>query len=132
MNRAVIETGGKQYRVEPGQIIAIEKIEAKVGSTLTFDKVLMVADDKTVEVGSPLLTSFSVTGEVIEQGKGDKIRVFTYKSKKRQRRTLGHRQLETRVKITAIGAPKAEKAEVKPATKPAAKASTKAPAKKKA
>ena len=103
---AVIETGGKQYRVNPGQGISIEKLDGEVGSKITFDRVLLVVDGKESHVGAPHLTSHSVTGEVVEQGKGKKVRVFTFKSKKRQKRTLGHRQLFTKVKILTVGASK--------------------------
>ena len=80
MTSAIIETGGKQYRVTTGQVIAIEKLEVEPGATLTFDKVLMVADGDTVEVGAPLVANQVVTGEVVEHFKTKKIRVFTYKS----------------------------------------------------
>jgi len=114
MASAIIETGGKQYHVQPGQVIAVEKLETTAGATITFDRVLMVTDGKKVEVGSPLVKGFTVTGEVIEdEAKGIKIRVFTYKSKKRQRRTLGHRQLFTKVKITDLVSAKAAKATTK-------------------
>ena len=102
MASAIIETGGKQYHVQPGQVIAVEKLETTAGSSITFDRVLMVSDGKTVELGSPLLSGFVVTAEVVEEFRDKKIRVFTYKSKKRQRRTIGHRQSLTRVKITDV------------------------------
>ncbi len=110
MASAIIETGGKQYRVEPGQVIAIETLSSAAGETVQFDRVLMVADGASVELGSPLVAGYQVTGEVVEEMKGKKIRVFTYKSKKRQRRTLGHRQLITKVKIVSIAPVKAAKA----------------------
>lgn len=135
MTSAIIETGGKQYKVAVGQLIKIEKLDAEVGSTITFDRVLAVVDGETVTLGAPTIAT-TVSGEVVDQGKAKKIRVFTFKSKKRQRRTLGHRQTVTTVRIDAIGekakkeaAPKAEaKAAPKAATKAAPKA--KAPAKK--
>lgn len=133
MTSAIIETGGKQYHVTPGQLLQIEKLEATIGDTITFDRVLLVVDNGNVEVGSPTVNTV-VTAEVIDQIKGKKLRVFTYKSKKRQRRTLGHRQLHTTVRIASIGAPKkevapkAEKAEATPkkavAKKPAVKKAT--------
>ncbi len=104
MTSAIIETGGKQYRVTVGQLVKIEKLDAEVGNTVTFDRVLAVVEDGTMKIGTPLIAAESVTAEVVEQGKGKKIRVFTYKSKKRQRRTLGHRQMVTTVRINAIGA----------------------------
>lgn len=113
MTSAVIETGGKQYRVNTGQVIAVEKLESEVGKKITFDKVLLVTEGKESHFGAPLLTTHTVVGEVIEQARGPKIRVFTYKSKKRQHRTLGHRQALTKVKIVEIGPVKA--AAAKPA-----------------
>ena len=103
---AVIETGGKQYRVSPGNILEIEKLEEDSGSTITFDKVLLYQDGPDPIVGQPYLEGITVTAEVMGQIKGDKIRVFTYKAKKRQRRTLGHRQQLTQVKIQEIKAAK--------------------------
>jgi large subunit ribosomal protein L21 len=103
MTRAIIETGGKQYHVSSGQTITIEKLTAEVGSVVHFDRVLMLATDADVRLGAPYLTGETVSGEVIAQTKGKKIRVATYKSKKRQRRVLGHRQLVTKVCIGAIG-----------------------------
>jgi large subunit ribosomal protein L21 len=120
MTSAIIETGGKQYRVTPGQLVKIEKLTADVGSTVTFDRVLAVMDGDTVELGSPMLNT-TVSAEVIDHSKGKKIRVFTYKSKKRQRRTLGHRQTITTVRIAAIGTAKQEASTEKSAKAPAAK-----------
>jgi len=108
---AVIETGGKQYRVSPGTIVEVEKLETEAGKVITFEKVLMYQTGSEPVVGAPFVGGVSVTGEVVAQVKGDKIRVFTYKPKKRQRRTLGHRQQLTQVKITEIvTAAKEEKA----------------------
>jgi large subunit ribosomal protein L21 len=120
MASAVIVTGGKQYRVNPGQVIAVEKIEKEVGSKITFEQVLMVTDGAETHVGTPLITSHTVTGEVVEQMKAPKIRVFTFKSKKRQRRTLGHRQQLTKVKILDITSAKAPKSAAKTTVKLAA------------
>jgi large subunit ribosomal protein L21 len=105
MSFAVIETGGKQYRVSPGTIIGIEKLEKEVGDTISFEKVLMYQVAESPVVGAPFITGVTVEAEIVGQLKGDKIRVFTYKPKKRQRRTLGHRQLITRVKIGEISIP---------------------------
>jgi large subunit ribosomal protein L21 len=118
MMNAVIETGGKQYRVKAGQLIRIEKLAGEAGDKITFDKVLLVSDDKDQHFGAPYLSSHTVTGEIIEQTKGEKIRVFTFKSKKRQRRTLGHRQPVTVVKILDIAGTK-KAAEPKTETKKA-------------
>jgi large subunit ribosomal protein L21 len=99
LSKAIIATGGKQYLVSIGSEIAVEKLESPVGSTITFDTVVMAADDKNNLADA---AKASVEAEVVEQGKGKKIRVSTFKSKKRQRRTLGHRQLFTKVKVTSI------------------------------
>jgi len=130
MTSAIIETGGKQYRVTPGQLIRVEKLEAVEGSIVIFDRVVMAVLEDTVHTGAPYLTDQSVTAEVVEQGKGIKIRVSTYKSKKRQRRTLGHRQRFTAVRITAIGATKKAVAAPAEAKKAAPAKKTVTPAKK--
>ena len=106
---AIIETGGKQIRVEAGQKIYVEKLEAEVGSVYTFDKVLLVAD-KSAKVGAPYVKGVKVEGKVLANGKGKKIVVYKYKAKKNYRRTQGHRQPYTKVEITkvAVAAPKAE------------------------
>ena len=116
---AVIETGGKQYRVQEGDVITIEKIKAEVGETVAFDKVLVLNDGKETKVGTPYLDA-AVTGSVVEHGKGQKVIIFKYKAKKDYRKKQGHRQPYTMVKIESLGgaaseneeAPKAE-AEVK-------------------
>ncbi len=100
---AVIETGGKQYRVSPGDTIRVEKIEVEAGSDVEFSKVLMVTSDGNVSVGTPLLDGALVRGKVLEQGRAKKIIVFKYKNKRKQsRRTQGHRQAFTSVKIDSI------------------------------
>ncbi len=96
---AVIETGGKQYRVTPGSLIEIEKLDGKEGDTITFEKVLMYQEKAEPVLGAPLVDGMKVMAEVVAQIKGPKIRVFTYKPKKRQRRTMGHRQQLTQVRI---------------------------------
>ena len=100
---ANIETGGKQIRVEVGQKIFVEKLEAEVGSTFTFDKVLLVADAK-VSIGTPYVKGATVTAKVEKQGKSKKIRVFKYKNKANERKTIGHRQPYTCLVIEAINA----------------------------
>ena len=100
---AIIETGGKQVRVEVGQKIFVEKLEAEVGSTFTFDKVLLVADAK-VSIGAPYVKGATVTAKVEKQGKSKKIRVFKYKNKANERKTIGHRQPYTCLVIEAINA----------------------------
>ena len=88
---AIIETGGKQIRVEVGSRIYVEKLEAEVGSTLTLDKVLFVGG-KAVKVGAPYVEGATVTAKVEKQGKSKKIRVFKYKAKANEHKTIGHRQ----------------------------------------
>ena len=98
---AIIETGGKQVRVEVGSRIYVEKLEAEVGSTITIDKVLLVGD-KTVKVGTPYVEGAKVTAKVEKQGLGKKIRVFKYKSKSNEHKTIGHRQPYTCLVIESI------------------------------
>ena len=104
---AVIETGGKQYRVSPGSIIEIEKLEQEAGASVVFERVLMYQTEAEPVFGAPFITDITISGEIISHAKGEKIRVFTYKPKKRQRRTLGHRQHLTQVKIADFGIPQA-------------------------
>ena len=99
---AVIETGGKQYKVNEGDIVFIEKLEAEEGSSVTFDKVLAVANGSDLKVGAPYLEGASVTANVVKNGKGKKIYVMTYKPKKNQKRKMGHRQPYTKVQIETI------------------------------
>ena len=100
---AIIETGGKQVRVEVGSRIYVEKLEAEVGSTITLDKVLLVADN-TATVGTPYVKGATVVAKVEKQGLSKKIRVFTYKNKTNERRTKGHRQPYTCLVIESINA----------------------------
>ncbi|MCA1056307.1 50S ribosomal protein L21 [Rossellomorea aquimaris] len=100
---AIIETGGKQIRVEAGQEIYIEKLNANEGDTVTFDKVLFVGGDD-VKVGSPLVDGATVTAKVEKQGRAKKLVVFKYKPKKNYRRKQGHRQPYTKVVIDQINA----------------------------
>ena len=127
---AVIETGGKQYRVQEGDVITVEKLNVEAGQAVTFDKVLVLGEGKDVKVGTPYLDA-AVTGTVVENGKGQKVIIFKYKAKKDYRKKQGHRQPYTMVKIESLtgavpkkaAAPKAEqavveeKAEAKPAKK---------------
>ncbi len=105
---AVIEAGGKQYRVQEGDVITVEKIKAEVGETVTFNTLLISAEGE-VKVGAPYLNEV-VTGTVVEHGKGQKVIIFKYKAKKDYRKKQGHRQPYTMVKIEALGgaAPKKE------------------------
>ena len=111
---AIIESCGRQYKVSEGDVVFFEKLDTEVGKKVTFDKVVLVSDDKKVEVGTPYIKSAKVEGKVVEHGKGKKILVYKYKAKKNYRRTQGHRQPFTRVEITkiALTAAKAEKEEV--------------------
>ena len=99
---AIIETGGKQYRVENGDVIYIEKLDAEVDAEVTFDKVVAVSD-KSLKVGKPYVKDAFVKGTVVKNGKGKKVTVFTYKPKKGSSRKMGHRQPYTKVQITEIG-----------------------------
>jgi large subunit ribosomal protein L21 len=101
---AIIETGGKQYRVAVGDTLSIEKLPVEPGADITFDRVLMVGADGSAKVGTPLLAGATVQAQVEQQYRGPKIVVFKYKPKKRFRRRTGHRQSLTRVAITAINA----------------------------
>ncbi len=99
---AIIRTGGKQYRVGIGDVIEVEKLAVEAGSSVSFDEVLMVGGDDAYQVGHPLVEQASVTGEVVEQFRGEKVLIFKHKKRKNYRRTNGHRQDLTRVRITAI------------------------------
>ncbi len=99
---AIIETGGKQQKVTPGEQLRIEKLEAEVGDTVRFDKVMLVNRDGEVALGKPYVDGASVTAEVAEQGRAKKILVFKKKRRKQYRRTRGHRQSFTAVKVEAI------------------------------
>lgn len=98
---AIIATGGKQYKVEAGDEVLIEKIDEEIGAKVNFD-VLMVSDGENVRIGTPVLADASVTAEVLEHGKGEKVIVFKYKPKKKYRRKQGHRQPYTKVKILSV------------------------------
>ena len=100
---AIIETGGKQVKVEVGSKIFVEKLNAEVGSDVTFDKVLLVGGEQT-KVGAPYVSGANVVSKVEKQGKEKKVLVFKYKSKANYRRTTGHRQPYTCLTITAINA----------------------------
>lgn len=130
---AIIETGGKQYRVENGDQIAVEKLGVEDGAKVVFDKVLVVGDGADIKVGAPYVDGVTVEGNAIETGKGKKVIIFKYKAKKDYRKKQGHRQPYTMVKIESLtgaapkkaAAPKAEKAvvEEKAEAKPAKKVS---------
>lgn len=102
MKYAVIRTGGKQYKVAQDDELEVEKLEGKKGSSLIFDEVLLLVDKAKVKVGQPLVKGAKVKAKILDQIKGKKIRVATYKAKSRYRRVKGHRQRLTRVKISSI------------------------------
>ena len=99
---AIIQTGGKQYKVQAGDVLYLEKLDAQAEETVTFGEVLALGKDDGLVFGSPLVAGASVSGKVLKQGKGKKITVFTYKPKKNQKRKLGHRQPYTKVEIGEI------------------------------
>jgi large subunit ribosomal protein L21 len=101
---AIIRAGGKQYRVEKGDVLRLERLDGTVGSKVTLDEVLLVGGGDDVQVGSPQVAGASVEGTVVEQDRGPKIRVFKYKKRKHYRRTRGHRQHVTAVRIDAVRA----------------------------
>lgn len=100
---AIIETGGKQYKVTNDEVIFVEKLEAEDNSTVSFNVVALGTDDG-IKVGTPYVDGAKVTAEVLKTGKGKKIRVATYKPKKGEKRALGHRQPYTKVQIKSIEA----------------------------
>jgi large subunit ribosomal protein L21 len=102
---AIIESGGKQYRVAEGDVIRCDLVETDVGADVTFDRVVLAGTDAAIKVGAPTLEGASVTGTVLRQAKDKKILVFRYKPKKRVRKLNGHRQPFAEVKITKINLP---------------------------
>ncbi len=104
MKNAIIVTGGKQYRVSEGDVLFIEKLGVEAGENVTFDQVLAVIDEAGSKFGTPVLEGATVTASVVKNGKGRKVRVYKMKPKKGYRRTQGHRQPYTQVKIEAINA----------------------------
>jgi large subunit ribosomal protein L21 len=99
---AIVESGGKQYKIHEGEILRVEKLSGEVGESVDFDRVLMYSDGENVNIGSPVLEDIAVKGHIVEQGKARKIIVFKYKKRKRFRKKQGHRQLFTSVKIDSI------------------------------
>lgn len=102
---AIIESGGKQYRVAEGDVIRCDMVASDVGSEVTFDRVILTGGQDAVKVGAPMLEGASVSGTVLRQAKDKKILVFRYKPKKRVRKLNGHRQPYAEVKITKITLP---------------------------
>ena len=99
---AIFESGGKQYKVQEGDQVFLEKLVAEEDATITIDKVLCVGKDSGAVFGDPLVKGATITAKVLRQGKGKKLTVFTYKPKKNQKRKLGHRQPYTKVEIVSI------------------------------
>ena len=112
---AIIETGGKQYKVQNGDQIRVEKLDAEIGSTVVFDKVLAAGEGSDIKVGTPYLDGLTVEADVVESGKGDKVIIFKYKAKKDYRKKQGHRQPYTLVEITSVAGVKAEPKKEEPA-----------------
>lgn len=102
MTFAVIETGGKQYKISPKQKVKIEKLNAQAGDSFNFDKVLLIADGDDVKIGAPYVEGVKVEAKILKQGRDKKKIIFRYHSKTRQRRKKGHRQHHTEVEISKI------------------------------
>ena len=99
---AVIKTGGKQYKVSPGDVVRVESLDAKKGDTVELKEVFMIADGDKVSVGKPALASAKVTAEVVEQDRGEKLLIFKHRRRKGYRNTNGHRQNYTAIKVKEI------------------------------
>ena len=99
---AIIRTGGKQFRAEPGMTLRIPSLDVEPGQTVTFEEVLLGANDSDIKVGAPLVGGAAVTAEVVRHGKGEKITIFKHKRRKNYRRKLGHRQKFTEVRVNEI------------------------------
>ena len=127
---AIIESCGRQYKVAEGDVVFFEKLDVEEGKKVTFDKVVLVSEDKKVEVGAPYVKGVKVEGKVVANGKGKKILVYKYKAKKNYRRTQGHRQPYTKVEITKIktAAEKEAKAQAEAEAAKAAEEAAAAPA----
>ena len=126
---AIIESCGKQYKVAEGDVVFFEKLDAEEGKKVSFDKVVLVSDDKKVEVGAPYVKGVKVEGKVLANGKGKKIVIYRYKAKKNERKMRGHRQPYTKIQIekittTADKAKKEDKAEKKEVEKKEVKKTT--------
>lgn len=107
MNYAVIKASGKQYKVFAGSIIEVDKIEGESGKNIAFEEVLLAADGDKIEVGMPYVKGASVTGKIVEQAKGDKVRVAKFKAKSKYRRVTGFRSQLTKIEILGIKGGKA-------------------------
>ena len=107
---AIIETGGKQYRVQEGDVITVEKLDVNAGDKVELDKVLVLSDDNGLKVGTPYVEGAKVIAEAVENGKGKKVIIFKYKAKKDYRKKQGHRQPYTMIEIKSLGGKTAAKA----------------------
>ncbi len=122
MKYAVIETGGKQYKITEGAVIEVEQLaDAEPGKEIIFEKILLYTDEDGVKIGTPALTDVAVVAKILENVKGKKIRVGKFKAKARFRRVQGHRQHLTRIQIARIGHTKETKKETSQEAKPRAK-----------
>ncbi|WP_250464243.1 50S ribosomal protein L21 [Microbulbifer litoralis] len=101
---AVIESGGKQHRVEEGEVLRLEKLEVATGESIDFDKVLMVVDGDKINIGAPVVDGAKVTAEVVNHARGEKVRIIKFRRRKHSMSRQGHRQWYTEVKITGIKA----------------------------
>jgi len=101
---AIIKSGGKQYRVEEGQTVKLEKVGAEAGNSVDFEDVLMVANGEDIKLGAPFLSGAKVTAEVVENGRAKKVEILKFKRRKHHMKRMGHRQDYSKVKITAITA----------------------------
>jgi large subunit ribosomal protein L21 len=117
MKYAVITSGGKQYKVVEGQVLEIDKVKAEPGSSYAMDKVLLTVDGDSVQVGAPYLENVAVMAKILEQVKGDKIRVAKFKAKARYRKVQGFRAQLTRVEITSLDSKPEKKSATKETTK---------------
>jgi large subunit ribosomal protein L21 len=103
--QAVIQTGGKQYRVKPGDAVRVESLRAEVGASVSFDQVLMLGDGDEARVGVPFVAGARVSATVLSHGRGDKVRIFKLRRRKHHQKTQGHRQAYTEVRIDEVLAP---------------------------
>lgn len=99
---AVFETGGKQYKAQEGDVLFVEKLDVEAGETITFDKVLLVSNDGNVTVGAPYVDGAKIEAVLEKNGKGKKVRIFKYKSKKGYRKRIGHRQPYSKITVKAV------------------------------
>ncbi len=100
---AIIETGGKQYKVSEGDLVFVEKLDAEDGSTVKIDRVLAISDTKGFRCGAPFISGAAVTATVVKNGRGKKLHIIRYKAKKNEKKKIGHRQPYTKLQITTIG-----------------------------